>query len=367
MKVELLDYMGSDLSVCKAARVSFNKEPENYTEEQNVKLIKYLAKHNHWTPFSHTCLTFRVTAPLPIRTQCFKHKVGLVENECYTDEIEVLTSQGFLKWRDTKEHTIFASPDINTGQIHFEKALSHIERDYEGPVISFFGSEEFIEVTPQHEVFVFDKDKKENIKYSAEYIYDNYLEKDLYLYKVTPFNKEMKTLISRIDKEKIIEANIRNYKGKVYCAETVTGLLIVKKGNVISINGNCSRRYITEEPTCFIPEFRLKAEFVKQGSSDEIHPMNQQMQSLYKKITDKAIQSYLVMIDQGVAPEQARFILPQGMETTWIWTGNLYSFFNFYKKRTDVHAQKEVRDLAEMIGEHCKQLFPVSWEALNDN
>jgi thymidylate synthase (FAD) len=87
-----VDHMGSDLSVVKAAKVSFSNDQgiqEFLTNEAvvgtNMKshegLINYLAKHGHWTPFGHTSITLRMKAPLPIRTQCFKHKQGFVENE----------------------------------------------------------------------------------------------------------------------------------------------------------------------------------------------------------------------------------------------------------------------------------------------
>ena len=46
----------------------------------DIKLINYLAAHNHWTPFAHTSITLHIKAPFPIRTQFFKHKVGFVEN-----------------------------------------------------------------------------------------------------------------------------------------------------------------------------------------------------------------------------------------------------------------------------------------------
>lgn len=83
MKVQLIDFMGDDSSVVKAARVSFagDHEVSGRTPEQDAKLINYLAKHGHWTPFAHTQITLRMTAPIPIRTQCFKHKFGFVENE----------------------------------------------------------------------------------------------------------------------------------------------------------------------------------------------------------------------------------------------------------------------------------------------
>jgi thymidylate synthase (FAD) len=72
------------------------------------------------------------------------------------------------------------------------------------------------------------------------------------------------------------------------------------------------------------------------------------------------------MIADGVCPEQARFVLPQGCEVQWIWTGNLYAFANFYLKRTDPHAQKEIQDLARMVGDIIEPLFPVSWKALTN-
>lgn len=81
LKVEYIDHLGSDQSVVKAARVSFANDKEVRTEAQDAKLIKYLAEHNHWSPFSHVVITLRMTAPIPIRTQAFKHKVGFSENE----------------------------------------------------------------------------------------------------------------------------------------------------------------------------------------------------------------------------------------------------------------------------------------------
>lgn len=81
MKAEYIDHMGNDDSIVNAARVSFSKDASQYTAEQNTKLIKYLATHKHEMPFAHTAITLRMKAPVPIRTQCFKSKVGFVENE----------------------------------------------------------------------------------------------------------------------------------------------------------------------------------------------------------------------------------------------------------------------------------------------
>lgn len=208
IKVELLDYMGDDLAVVQAARVSFAKDAEQFDEQRDPKLINYLATHDHWTPFAHTALKFRVAAPVPIRTQCFKHKIGMVENEE-------------------------------------------------------------------------------------------------------------------------------------------------------------SRRYISTTPEIYVPDFfRSKPEgSIKQGSGGK-HYYDIEWKTRYSAVTRSAVEAYEDMLADGVCPEQARFVLPQGVIVNWIWTGNLVSFANFYLKRTDPTAQKEVKMVAELIGEEVKKLFPVSWKAL---
>ena len=80
MKVDLIDSMGTDLTVVNAARVSFDKTSSTL-DEKDIKLIKYLAKHNHWSPFSHCFVQFRVKAPIFIARQLAKHQVGLSWNE----------------------------------------------------------------------------------------------------------------------------------------------------------------------------------------------------------------------------------------------------------------------------------------------
>lgn len=78
-KVELLNVMGSDLDVVNAARVSFNKE--NFTfQDKDEKLIEYLAKNKHKSPFNHAFLKFRVSAPVFVARQLVKHEY-LVWNE----------------------------------------------------------------------------------------------------------------------------------------------------------------------------------------------------------------------------------------------------------------------------------------------
>lgn len=73
--------MGTDNSVCDAARVSMDKVSTQFTDAQNASLLNYLAKHNHWSPFAHCMVSFRFKAPIFIARQFQKHQVGFAWNE----------------------------------------------------------------------------------------------------------------------------------------------------------------------------------------------------------------------------------------------------------------------------------------------
>lgn len=81
MEVKYLSHMGDDDMVVDNARVSFAKQASQYTPEQNIKLIKYLAKHNHWTPFACCQIRLHVKVPIFLARQYFKHQVGSTKNE----------------------------------------------------------------------------------------------------------------------------------------------------------------------------------------------------------------------------------------------------------------------------------------------
>ncbi len=125
-----------------------------------------------------------------------------------------------------------------------------------------------------------------------------------------------------------------------------------------------SRRYISSRPQLYIPkEFRSAAASVKQGSAGK-DPRSDHWLQRYVYLGARALDLYEEMIDNGVCPEQARFILPQGCEVNWVWTGSLYAYANFYNQRTDSHAQREIQELAHQVGEIIEPLYPVSWAAL---
>lgn len=79
--VEYIDHMGDDDAVCDAARVSMDKTAEMFSVAQNEKLLRYLAKHNHWSPFSHCSVKMRFKAPIFIARQLAKHQIGFSWNE----------------------------------------------------------------------------------------------------------------------------------------------------------------------------------------------------------------------------------------------------------------------------------------------
>lgn len=119
--VELVDHMGSDLTVVDAARVSFDKksewEYETFTKngiditgsgklkKADEKLINFLARENHWSPFGHAQVQFRITAPVFVARQLVKHQVGLVWNEVSRRYVDA-PPQFFLpdQWRARHEN-----------------------------------------------------------------------------------------------------------------------------------------------------------------------------------------------------------------------------------------------------------------------
>lgn len=102
MRVELVNVFGDDNMVVDCARVSFLKEHDSYTEEQNEKLLNYLAKHNHWSPYSHPKLQFRLTVPIYVERQLVKTQAGVEYNSIsgrYVDFSDTYTTIRYGDWR----------------------------------------------------------------------------------------------------------------------------------------------------------------------------------------------------------------------------------------------------------------------------
>jgi thymidylate synthase (FAD) len=123
-----------------------------------------------------------------------------------------------------------------------------------------------------------------------------------------------------------------------------------------------SRRYVTDEPEFYFPEYwRKAADNVKQGSSDEKVEFTMLDPTSSTRI---ALADYKEMLRDGVCPEQARMVLPQNTMTEWIWSGTLFAFAKMCKLRLDAHTQRETQEIAKMVSKHAEFLYPVSWKAL---
>ena len=133
MKVKLIDHMGSDLSVVNAARVSFAKHNHIFDIDNDTKLINYLAKHNHWSPFGHASLQFHIKAPVFVARQLVKHQIGLTWNEMsrryVDDEPEFYIPD---TWRGSAENKKQGSSDksinINSRQRLVDEYQSTLRR-----------------------------------------------------------------------------------------------------------------------------------------------------------------------------------------------------------------------------------------------
>ena len=139
MKVKLVDKMGTDLSVVNAARVSFAKESEwdrpdlyeNQLKDSDIKLIQYLAKHNHWSPFAHASLQFHIKAPIFVARQLVKHQVGLVWNEVsrryVDDEPEFYIPQ---VWRKRPDKSIKQGSSNETIEYDISGSIEFVNQTY---------------------------------------------------------------------------------------------------------------------------------------------------------------------------------------------------------------------------------------------
>lgn len=100
MKVELIETFGNDAMVALAARVSYDKQAQDYTEEQNNKLLKYLASNGHWSPFSHPRLQFRLEIPIYVERQLIKTQAGVEYNSISGRYVDFSDTYTLIKeWR----------------------------------------------------------------------------------------------------------------------------------------------------------------------------------------------------------------------------------------------------------------------------
>ena len=146
-----------------------------------------------------------------------------------------------------------------------------------------------------------------------------------------------------------------------------------------------SRRYVDDDPEIYCPKddvWRGKSKDKKQGSSGEVdlrkkdtlpmfHPerlaLNPYQACILEDLTggnEWQLKLYKDMIKAGIAPEQARMVLPQSTMTEWYWSGSLDAFADMCILRCKDDTQEETRQVADQISKMMEGLFPVSWDAL---
>jgi thymidylate synthase (FAD) len=132
-----------------------------------------------------------------------------------------------------------------------------------------------------------------------------------------------------------------------------------------------SRRYVDSEPEFYQPtEWRGRSVDAKQGSEGVVTLYeDHQMRQAYHptEINVYSLETYNYLLEQGVAPEQARMVLPQSMVTEWYWSGSLDAFADMCNLRCKPDTQYETQVVAGHIDTEMAKLFPVSWMALREN
>lgn len=135
--VECMETFGTDLTVVNAARVSFAKESKEFSE-QDGKLVRYLAKHNHISPFFHPQVRLRIKMPIFVAREWFRHTVGFARNEvsrryvdtppeCYIPKAEDLRERDSNKKQGSKET---ATPDAEDAHHQLEEATVMVMETY---------------------------------------------------------------------------------------------------------------------------------------------------------------------------------------------------------------------------------------------
>jgi len=123
-----------------------------------------------------------------------------------------------------------------------------------------------------------------------------------------------------------------------------------------------SRRYVDDDPEFYEPNFwRGRSLDKKQGSEGHITLVLDQEIQWHRQLS-----TYKTLLADGVAPEQARMVLPQSMMTEWYWSGSLDAFADMCNLRCKSDTQAETREVANQIDRKMLELFPVSWDALTE-
>lgn len=142
------------------------------------------------------------------------------------------------------------------------------------------------------------------------------------------------------------------------------------KHQIGSCHNEISRRYVSDEPTFYVPapkDIRERNKNLKQGSKETPVENSEEIHKLFKEQTERSLECYNKLLENNVAPEVARIILGQNMYTSFIQTASLSCCARICNLRLDPSAQKEIQDYAKAINTLMSEAFPISWKALSNN
>ena len=151
MEAKVIDVMGTDLTVVNAARVSFAKEHKEFKAPQDVRLINYLAKHNHWSPFGHASVQLHIKAPVFVARQLVKHQVGLVWNEVSRRYVDY-EPEFYIPdvWRKKPEGSIKQGSSEETVEYDITGTLEYTKQTYKNLLKAGIAPEMARMVLPQN-------------------------------------------------------------------------------------------------------------------------------------------------------------------------------------------------------------------------
>jgi thymidylate synthase (FAD) len=141
-----MDSMGSDLTVANAARVSFAKHKEEL-DEGDEKLIKYLAKHGHWSPFSHVSIQFKIDAPIFVARQLQKHQVGLAWNEVSRRYVD--TEPEFYSPTEWRRRAVDKKQGSLSEPVPSQKVVTSIKKEYDTVALDCYNRLLKLKVCPE--------------------------------------------------------------------------------------------------------------------------------------------------------------------------------------------------------------------------
>ncbi len=177
--------------------------------------------------------------------------------------------------------------------------------------------------------------------------------------------QQARELISRLT---TIQKHFAPFTHPTLCLHVKAPLFVMRqllRSNVGLTVSEVSRRYVTDEPSFYPLEFRAAPANRKQGSGGQVpHDVAARAVMAFTAAEEDAVDAYQTMLEENVAPEQARAILPQTLMTELFWTGSLYAWARVCMLRLDAHAQQESRQVALGVYEELKRLYPLSTAAL---